>query len=198
MVSPVIQNLVNRLRRLPGIGTRSAERIVFHLMAAQGGEIAALADSLTELGERICTCGICGNLSDSDPCPVCGNPEREREIICVVEQVEDLYAIERSSQYRGLYHVLGGVLSPIAGIGPNELSIGKLVERVRHKGVRELIVATNTSTEGEATALYLVHVFKEDRVRLTRIAHGIPVGGHLSYVDSGTMAKALEGRRPLS
>jgi recombination protein RecR len=196
--SPTIQDVVDRLRRLPGLGIRSAERIVFHLLAAEPHQVAALAESLRTLSERVRACGVCGNLADVDPCPVCADPGRDRSVLCVVEQPADLYAIERTGQFEGLYHVLGGVLSPIAGVGPDELRIAQLVERLRSGEVGELIVATNPSTEGEATALYLVRVLASVPVRVSRIAHGIPVGGNLGYVDEVTMGKAFEGRRPIS
>jgi recombination protein RecR len=196
--SPAIQDLVDRLRRLPGLGSRSAERIVFHLLASDRRDIALLVESLKNLGERVRTCSVCGNLADTDPCPICSDPGRDRNVLCVVEQPADLYAIERTSQFTGLYHVLGGVLSPIAGVGPDELRIGSLIERVRKDSIRELIVATNPSTEGEATALYLARVLDGSPAQVSRIAHGIPVGGNLGYVDEVTMGKAFEGRRPLS
>jgi recombination protein RecR len=196
--SPAIQEVVDRLRRLPGLGIRSAERIVFHLLASEPREVALLAESLKALAEKVRTCSQCGNLADTDPCPVCSDPGRDATVLCVVEQPADLYAIERTGQFHGLYHVLGGVLSPIAGVGPDELRIGRLVERVDGGAVRELIVATNPSTEGEATALYLARVLAGRPVQVSRIAHGIPVGGHLGYVDEVTMGKAFEGRRPLT
>jgi recombination protein RecR len=196
--SAAIQEVVDRLRRLPGLGIRSAERIVFHLLASEPREIGLLVESLKSLAEKVRTCSRCGNLADSEPCHVCSDPGRDASMLCVVEHAADLYAIERTGQFRGLYHVLGGVLSPIAGVGPEDLRIGKLVERVDGGAVRELIVATNPSTEGEATALYLARVLEGRPVRVSRIAHGIPVGGHLGYVDEVTMGKAFEGRRPLS
>lgn len=195
--SPAIQGLVDRLRRLPGLGTRSAERIVFHLLASEPRETSALVESLKNLAERVRACRICGNLSDTDPCPLCSDPERDGTVLCVVEQPSDLYAIERTGQFKGLYHVLGGVLSPIAGVGPEDLRIGPLVERVHAGRILELIVATNPSTEGEATAMFLARVLQGQPVRVSRIAHGIPVGGNLGYVDDVTMGKAFEGRRPL-
>jgi recombination protein RecR len=196
--SPAIQDLIERLRRLPGLGTRSAERVVFHLLASEPHEVARLVEALKNLAEKVRACRVCGNLSDTDPCPLCGDPERDGSLVCVVEQPSDLYAIERTGQFRGLYHVLGGVLSPIAGVGPNELRIGPLVQRVQDGKIRELIVATNPSTEGEATAMFLARVLQGKPVQVSRIAHGIPVGGNLGYVDEVTMGKAFEGRRPLA
>jgi recombination protein RecR len=196
--SPAIQEVVDRLRRLPGLGVRSAERIVFHLLASERSQIGQLADALRGLGDKVRACSVCGNLSDTDPCPICSDPARDMTLLCVVEHPADLYAIERTGQFRGLYHVLGGVLSPIAGVGPEKLRIENLVERIDRGQARELIVATNPSTEGEATALYLARVLEHRPVQVTRIAHGIPVGGHLGYVDEVTMGKAFEGRRPMS
>lgn len=194
----VIEELTGELARLPGIGRKTAQRLTYHLLKRPAEEVRRLARAIEAVADRVRACSRCGNLSESDPCAYCTNPRRDQSILCVVEEASDIEAIERTGQYRGLYHVLGGRLSPLDGIGPAELSIASLMERLGNgEIVREVIVATNPSVEGEATALYLQKVIRPLGVRVTRLARGLPVGGDLEYADGVTIAEALSGRREL-
>jgi recombination protein RecR len=193
-----IEELAGELARLPGIGRKTALRLTYHLLKRTPVEVGRLARALERVAECVHPCSDCGNLTEQDPCDVCANPRRDRTAICVVEEASDILAIERAGEYRGLYHVLGGHISPLDGIGPDELRIAPLLQRVGPAGggvVREVIVATNPSVEGEATALYLQRVIRPHGVRVTRLARGLPVGGDLEYADGVTIAQALAGRR---
>lgn len=193
----VIDDLTNELARLPGIGRKTALRLAFHLLKAPPEEAQRLSRAITAVRERIRACDRCGNLTEESPCAICQSTRRDTATVCVVEEASDIMAIERTGEYRGLYHVLGGRLSPLDGIGPAELSVAPLLERLRGGEVREVVLATNPSVEGEATALYLHKLLAPLGVRVTRIARGLPVGGDLEYADGVTIAEALHGRREL-
>ncbi|MGH7482889.1 MAG: recombination mediator RecR [Longimicrobiales bacterium] len=191
-----IERLIAELSRLPGVGRKTAVRLTYHLLKRPPEEIRRLSAALESVASRVRNCSTCGNLTEDDPCAVCASPGRDRSIVCVVEEASDINAIERAGEYRGLYHVLGGRLSPLEGIGPDDLNLGSLLDRVRNGGgVREVILATNPSVEGEATAIYLQKQVGPLGVRVTRIARGLPVGGDLEYADGVTIAEALSGRR---
>jgi recombination protein RecR len=192
----VIDELTLELARLPGVGRKTALRLTYHLLKRPPEEVRRLARALDSAVERVRSCSCCGNLTEADPCDLCSSPRRDASCICVVEEASDIMAIERTGEYRGQYHVLGGRLSPLDGIGPDELNIAPLLQRLR-SGVREVIVATNPSVEGEATALYLQRVIHPLEVRVTRLARGLPVGGDLEYADGVTIAQAFAGRREL-
>jgi recombination protein RecR len=195
----VIDRLTSELSRMPGIGPKTALRLVHHLMKGSKDDTHRLARSLTELAERIRPCRECGNFSEQEVCDVCANPRRDRSVLCVVEEAFEVGAIERTGRYQGLFHVLGGRLSPLDGVGPEELAVGPLLQRIRDAegGVREVIIATNASVEGEATAVYLEQQIRPLGARVTRLARGIPVGSDLEYVDGTTIAEALAGRREM-
>ena len=187
------------LAKLPGIGRKTAQRLTFHLLKQPEETARKLADAIRGVRARVVTCGTCGNLGDADPCPICQDPRRDAQMLCVVEEAGDVSAIERAGRYRGRYHVLGGRLSPLDGVGPDALHIERLVARVQNgAGVKEVIVATNPSMEGEVTATYLQQVLKPTGVRVTRIARGLPVGGDLEYADGVTIAQALAARRDMT
>ncbi len=192
-----VEELIAELRKLPGIGSKSAQRLAFHIVRASSSEARGLAESILNVTDSIRYCSVCYNITDVDPCFYCTDPLRDRGLICVLEEPHNVIAVEKTREYRGLYHVLLGVLSPLNGIGPDQLKIKALLERLRDGQVEEVIVATNPSVEGEATALYLSRLIKPLQVRVTRIAMGVPVGGDLDYADEITMARALEGRRDL-
>jgi recombination protein RecR len=194
-----IEELVAELAKLPGIGRKTAQRLTFFLLKQPAETAERLAEAIRRVRGRVTACGTCGNLSEDDPCPICRDPRRDAALLCVVEESADVGAIERAGRYRGLYHVLGGRLSPLEGVGPDQLHLAQLVARVSNgSGVREVIVATNPSMEGEATATYLQQVLKPSGVRVTRIARGLPVGGDLEYADAVTIAQALSARRDMS
>ncbi|MGD8321317.1 MAG: recombination mediator RecR [Gemmatimonadota bacterium] len=195
----VIDQLTGELARLPGIGPKTALRLVHHLMKGSKDDMRRLSRAVSELAERIRPCRQCGNFSEQELCEVCSNPRRDQSVLCVVEEAYEVSAIERTGQYRGLFHVLGGRLSPLDGVGPDELNITSLLERVRSAagGIQEVIIATNASVEGEATAVYLEQQIRAMGVRVTRLARGIPVGSDLEYVDGTTIAEALAGRREM-
>jgi recombination protein RecR len=195
-VSESLKHLVGLLRQLPGVGEKTAQRLVLAILNAGPDFGPALSDAVREVVERVRPCGVCGNLTEESPCELCADPRRDRSLLCVVERVPDLLAIEASHEYRGLYHVLGGSLSPLDGVGPDELRVEPLLARLPGE-VSEVILATSASVEGEATALYLKRRLASLGLRLTRIASGIPVGGELEYVDRGTLGRALAGRREL-
>ena len=196
---PAMTRLVKELSRLPGIGEKTASRLAFNLLNRPRDEVIALAESLLEMKERVGLCAVCYGLSDAPHCRICDDPEREHDLICVVEGPADLMAIERARTFGGLYHVLHGAIAPLDGIGPDDLKIGELLARLRQSEipVREVIVATNATVEGEATALYLARILKPVGVRATRLARGLPAGGDLEYSDSATLTSALSGRREL-
>ena len=190
-----LERLIDELRRLPGIGPKSAQRIAFHLLKGSRDDARRLAGAVGELLDSLRTCSLCHCITDLEVCATCGDPSRSDRVICVVEEPHNLLAVERTRDFRGRYHVLHGVLSPIQGVGPDELRIASLLQRVGNGGVDEVILATSPTVEGEATAVYLARVLKPSGVRVTRIAMGVPVGADLEWADEVTMAKALEGRR---
>mgnify|MGYP000173927478 FL=1 len=192
-----IHRLIEELKRLPGIGQKSAQRLAFHILRMEAEEVRRLARTIEEVKEKIILCSICHNLTDVDPCRFCSNDARDRSVICVVEEPYNVAAIERTREYRGLYHVLHGALSPIRGIGPDDLKIKSLLERLRSGQVEEVIIATNPNTEGEATANYLARLLKPLGVRVTRIAMGLPVGSDIEFADEVTMHRALVNRREM-
>ena len=194
--SPSVENLVAQLTRLPGIGARTAQRLAFHVLQKPPEEALALAAALTEVKERVRFCRECGNLTEEELCGICTDARRDRSTICVVEQPVDVISLERTHEFRGLYHVLGGALSPIDGIDPSDLRIDELLQRVDEHGVREVVLATNPNMTGEATAAYVADRLR-DRVRVTRLASGLPVGGDLEYADEVTLGRALTGRREM-
>jgi recombination protein RecR len=190
-----LSRLIDELRRLPGVGAKTGQRLAFHLLAMAPADVQRLADTMVEARRRITDCSICGNLTEADPCVTCSDPSRDRSCICVVERPEDVIAMERTREYRGVYHVLGAAISPMEGVGPGDIRLAELVNRVKAGGVKEIIVATNPNTEGEVTAVYIANLLRPLGVRVSRIAHGVPVGGDLEYADEVTLARALEGRR---
>ncbi|MDP8256209.1 MAG: recombination mediator RecR [Candidatus Alcyoniella australis] len=192
-----IRNLVREFSRLPGIGAKSATRLAYHLLSTSDEGAKRLADAIIELRQRIGLCEVCFQLTDVNPCATCSDQARDHSLICVVEQPPDVSAIERSSQYRGMYHVLHGSISPLDDVGPDELKIAELIKRASSPDVTEVILATNPTKEGEATAVYIADKLSSIDVRVTRIAHGIPVGGEVEYTDSATLGLALGGRREM-
>jgi len=196
VLSPSVDNLVAQLTRLPGIGSRTAQRLAFHLLQVPKAEADALASAIHEVKERVHFCRECGNLTEEELCAICLDSRRDRAIICVVEQPVDVLSLERTAEYRGLYHVLGGALSPLDGVEPEHLRIDELMRRVERNGVQEIVLATNPNMTGEATASYLAGRLR-DRVRVTRLASGLPVGGDLEYADEVTLGRALTGRREM-
>jgi recombination protein RecR len=194
--SPAVENLVSQLTRLPGVGTRTAQRLAFHLLRVPKDEAEALAGAIAEVKERVRFCSECGNLTEEDVCAICRDARRDRAVVCVVEQPADLISVERTHEYRGLYHVLGGALSPIDGVEPEHLRIGELLQRVERNGIQEVVLATNPNMTGEATAAYLADRLR-GHVRVTRLASGLPVGGDLEYADEVTLGRALAGRREM-
>ena len=203
MFSPAVENLVAQLSKLPCVGTRTAQRLAFHLLQRPKGEALALAQAIEEVKERVRFCRECGNLTEEEVCAICTDARRDHTIVCVVEQPADLISLERTHEFRGLYHVLQGAISPIEGIGPDDLRVTELLERIEspqegHTEIKEIIVATNPNTEGEATAMYLARLLTPLGVVVSRLASGLPVGGDLEYADEVTLGRALEGRRRLS
>jgi recombination protein RecR len=193
-----VARLIDALQRLPGIGPKTAQRLTFFLLKRPAEEVRELSEALLAVKERIVYCHVCFNVADQDPCRLCADPGRDGRLLCVVEEPNDLLAMERTGEYRGRYHVLLGALSPLDGIGPEDLKIRELLARVEAGGVAEVILATNPNVEGEATALYLAKLLRPLGMRVTRIARGLPVGGDLEYADQVTLSKALEGRREFS
>ncbi len=195
MYDGIVQELIDEFGRLPGIGPKSAQRITFHILQTPSFDVSRLAHLLAEVRERVRFCVVCGNVSEQERCAICRDPRRDSSLICVVEDAKDVAAIERTREFRGLYHVLGGAINPIAGIGPEELRITPLVQRLADGAVQEVILATNPNLEGEATATYLSRLLTALAVRVTRLASGLPVGGDLEYADEVTLGRAFEGRR---
>jgi recombination protein RecR len=189
-----VERLANRLARLPGIGRKSAARLAFHILKLSKEEALELADTIREVKEKVGFCSVCNNISESDPCQICSDNRRRRNVICVVEETSDAAAIDKVEDYNGLFHILGGRLSPLDGIGPDDLKIRELLKRIGDD-VTEIIIATNPNVEGEATAVYLSKLLKPLGVRVTRIARGLPVGSDLEYADSITLARAIDGRQ---
>jgi recombination protein RecR len=196
-IPEAVTRLVDEFSRLPGIGPKTASRLAYYLLRAPVAQVEALGEAVSTLRDRITFCSQCFNITENDPCPVCTDERRERHTVCVVEEPLDVLAIERTGEYRGLYHVLHGAISPVEGIGPDDLRIAELVERARTAGVTEVILATNTSLEGEATAMYVQRQLLPLELRVTRLARGLPVGGDLEYADAVTLARALEGRQAM-
>jgi recombination protein RecR len=195
--APSVSRLIDELKRLPGIGQKTAQRLAFFLLRVDRQQALALADAIREAKEKIRECSVCNNITDTDPCFYCTSPTRNRRTICVVEEPPNIISIEKTRQFNGVYHILGGALSPLQGVGPDQLKIKGLIERLKGGATEEIIVATNPTAEGEATAVYLSKLIKPLGVRVTRIATGIPVGSDLEYADEVTMLKAMEGRRDL-
>ncbi len=197
MYEGVIQNLIDELGLLPGVGPKGAQRMAFHLLAADPADVRRLAATLLEMKERVRFCRVCGNVAEEEECRICRDPRRDQAVICVVEESKDVVAIEKTREFRGRYHVLGGAISPIDGVGPDDLRIKELMRRLADGSVTELILATDPNLEGEATATYLARLVKPMKLRVTRPASGLPVGGDLEYADEVTLGRAFEGRRLL-
>jgi recombination protein RecR len=195
--APPVSRLIDELKRLPGIGQKTAQRLAFYLLRVDREQAFALSDAIREAKEKVRECSVCNNITDTDPCHFCTSATRNRSVICVVEEATNIQSVEKTRQFNGLYHVLGGSLSPLQGIGPDQLKIKSLIERLKGGAVEEIIIATNPTAEGEATAVYLSKLIKPLGVRVTRIAMGIPVGSDLEYADEVTMLKAMEGRRDI-
>ncbi len=196
MLSPAVENLVTQLTKLPGIGRRTAQRLAFHLLSARPEDALELARAIEDVKARVRFCQACGNLTEEDLCAVCSDPRRDRTVICVVEQPVDVVSLERTGEYRGLYHVLGGALSPLDGVEPADLRLDELLSRVDRDGIAEVVLATNPTMTGEATAAYIADRLR-GRVQVTRLASGLPVGGDLEYADEVTLGRALAGRREM-
>ena len=197
MYEGIVQDLIDELGRLPGVGPKSAQRIAFHLLQADPADVRRLAQVLLEVKEKVRFCSICGNVAEDTECRICRDPRRDLAVICVVEESKDVQAVERTREYRGRYHVLGGAISPIEGIGPDDLRVKELMTRLADGTVTELIIATDPNLEGEATATYLARLVKPMGLAVTRLASGLPVGGDLEYADEVTLGRAFEGRRRL-
>ncbi|HAE61102.1 MAG TPA: recombination protein RecR [Eubacteriaceae bacterium] len=195
--SDSLSKLINELARLPGIGNKTAQRLAMHLLKVPKQESEALAKAIIDAKNKIKYCSKCFNITDEDPCRICNDSKRDPKTICVVQEPKDIIAIEKTRDYRGKYHVLQGAISPMDGIGPNDIRIKELIQRLQNEDVEEVIVATNPTIEGEATAMYLSKLIKPSGIKVTRIAHGIPVGGDLEYADEVTLAKSLEGRHEI-
>jgi recombination protein RecR len=191
----IVQDLIDELGRLPGIGPKSAQRIAFHILQTENFDVSHLAEILTTVRDKVKFCTICGNISEQETCTICRDPRRDPALICVVEEAKDVVAIERTREFRGLYHVLGGAISPIDGVGPDQLRIRELMQRLADATVTEVILATDPNLEGEATATYLSRLLSTLEIRVTRLASGLPVGGDLEYADEVTLGRAFEGRR---
>ena len=189
-----IEKLIEEFSKFPGIGKKTAQRMAFYVLKQRQGESEAMAQAILDVKSKVSYCSVCFNITEDDPCIICKDEKKDRSTICVVEEANDVVALERTSQYKGLYHVLGGVLSPLDGIGPEDLKIKELLSRLKDKQIKEVIIATNPSAEGEATAIYLSKLIKPLGVKVTRIARGLPAGGDLEYADQTTLANALEGR----
>lgn len=192
-----LHRLVRELATLPGVGQKAAQRLAFHLLGRERSEAVSLARSIVEAHDHVHPCPHCGNFTDQALCPICSDPSRDRSLLCVVEGVADLISMERSGAYRGLYHVLGGVISPMDGVGPDQLELASLAQRLQTEPVQELIMATNPTAEGEVTAEYLAKRLRRPGLRITRLAHGMPVGGSLAFVDEATLDLAMRGRQEL-
>lgn len=192
--SATLERLIEQFARLPGIGKKTAYRLAYHVMQAPPDGARELADAIVAVKEKIRFCSTCFNVTDDDPCPICRSEERDKSLICVVEEPHDVIAFERAGSFRGVYHVLGGVFAPLDGVGPEELKVAELVARVKNDGIKEIIIATNPTAEGETTALYLAKILRPLGAAVTRIARGLPMGGDVEYADANTVIRALEGR----
>ncbi|HYC62696.1 MAG TPA: recombination mediator RecR [Thermoanaerobaculia bacterium] len=195
--APPLAHLINELTKLPGVGGKSAQRLAYHILKRPAAEAEALAAAIVDVKTKIFRCSVCNNMTDVEPCAVCTDPRRDPSVLCVVEEAFNIQTIEQTRDFKGVYHVLLGALSPLKGIGPQDIDVGGVVKRVKDGAIREVIIATNPNVEGEATALYLAQQLRPLEVRTTRLAFGLPVGGDLEYADQVTMAKALEGRREI-
>jgi recombination protein RecR len=189
-----LSRLIQEFKKMPSIGMKTAQRLAFYILRISESEASKLAEAIIEIKKRIKNCSICGNITESEVCSICRNPERNRQIICVVEEPKDILVLEKTTVFKGLYHVLMGAISPLDGIGPDDLRIKDLLERLKDSQVKEVIIATDPNTEGEATATYLAHIIKPMGVKISRIARGLPMGMDIEYADEGTLSKALEGR----
>lgn len=190
-----VARLIEELGKLPGIGPKSAQRLAYHLLNQDAASVRRLADALIGAKQRVVRCRVCQNVADRDPCDICSDPRRDHTTVIVVEDARDVVAIERTAEYRGLYHVLGGTISPMEGIGPEQLHVRELVERLSHEPIQEIILATDPDVEGDATALYISRLVRRPDLKVTRIARGLPVGGDIDYADEVTLVRALEGRQ---
>jgi recombination protein RecR len=197
MTAPPLANLINELTKLPGVGGKSAARLAYHILKRPSSEAEALATAILDVKTKIFRCSVCNNMTDVEPCAICNDARRDPSLICVVEEAFNIQTIEQTRDFKGVYHVLLGALSPLKGVGPADIDVGGLLKRVQSTGPREIIIATNPNVEGEATALYIAQQLRPTGVRTTRLAFGLPVGGDLEYADQVTMAKALEGRREI-
>lgn len=192
-----LNKLISELSKLPGIGGKTAQRLAFHILSMDKKNADALADSIRDAKEKMRYCSVCGNLTDTDPCLMCQDTRRRDDVICVVESPRDVAAMERIKEYRGRYHVLHGAISPMEGIGPDDINLKSLIIRLQNEDIKEVIIATNPTIEGEATAMYIAKLIKPSGIKVSRIAHGVPVGGDLDFADEITLLKAVEGRREL-
>ena len=195
--SASIEKLIEEFEKLPSIGHKTAVRLAFYVLNSSEDVANDFAKAIIDARKNLKFCSICNNITDVDPCPICSNPKRNKDIVCVVEDVRDIVPIERTNEYNGVYHVLQGVISPVNGIGPNDIKIKELISRIGNNDIKELILATNPDVEGEATAMYISKLVKPFNIKTTRIAHGIPIGGDLEYTDEVTLAKAMENRREI-
>jgi recombination protein RecR len=195
---PEIERLIQLLAKLPGLGPRSARRAALHLIKNRERLLVPLATAMGDARDKVTVCSQCGNVDTADPCTLCADPRRDRAVICVVEEVGDLWALERAGAWSGLYHVLGGTLSAVEGVRPEDLAIAQLVDRAAHEGVKEVVLAVNATVEGQTTAHYIIERLKGLNVATSRLAHGVPVGGELDYLDEGTLTQAMRARRPFS
>ena len=193
-----LANLITELAKLPGVGLKTAQRLAFHILSMKDDDAFGIANAITAAKKELRFCSVCGNLTDVDPCAICADPSRDKTTYCVVESPKDVVAIERMREYKGLYHVLHGVIAPMAGIGPEDINLESLIKRLAGSDeATEVIVATNPNIEGEATAMYIARLIKPAGIKVSRIAHGVPIGGDIEYTDDVTLAKAIEGRREL-
>lgn len=197
MTAPPLLHLINELTRLPGVGEKSATRLAYHILKRSAADAEGLANAILEVKSKIFRCSVCNNMTDVEPCAICSDDRRDASTICVVEEAYNIPSVESARDFRGVYHVLLGALSPLKGVGPDEIDVEGLLRRLRSGGINEVIIATNPNVEGEATALYLAQQIRPLGIRVTRLAFGLPVGGDLEYTDQVTMARALEGRREL-
>jgi len=198
MYDGAVQDLIDELGRLPGVGPKSAQRIAFHLLSTDGDDVQRLADAITTVKEKVRFCDTCGNIAESELCRICADPRRDQTVICVVEEPKDVVAIERTREFRGRYHVLGGAIDPMNGVGPDDLRIRQLLTRLGDNAIEEVIIATDPNIEGEATATYLARMLVPLGMTISRLASGLPVGGDLEYADEVTLGRAFEGRRTVS
>ncbi|MBR2736424.1 MAG: recombination protein RecR [Firmicutes bacterium] len=195
--APPLEKLIRELSKLPGIGGKTAQRLAFHILSLPDSQARALAGAITDAKASMKYCSVCGNLTDRDPCSICSDEKRDRSTICVVENARDVAAMERMKEYNGLYHVLHGAISPVDGIGPDDINLKQLLVRLQDSEVQEVILATNPTIEGEATAMFAARLIRPSGIRVTRIAHGVPVGGDLEYTDEVTLSRAMDGRQEL-